>query len=249
LEPIKNQTALVTGGAIRVGKAISIALATAGYDIALHYHSSQSDALLVQEEILALGVKCILFQADLSQGTSAQSLIEQVQHGMGCLAVLVNSASLFTKGDFLETDIETLHNEFTLNFYAPFMLTQSFSNLVSNKNDQSVVINILDTRIKKNSTAHFAYTLSKKILADFTQMAAKSLAPKIRVCGVALGYILPPSGNEIDDNGVEKTKRISGRIPLGSQGKLSDVTGAVMYLVNHDFVTGEILFADGGESL
>ena len=246
---VKKQTALVTGGAIRIGRAISLALATAGYDIALHYHSSEKDAFLVQAEIVALGVKCTLFQADLSDNLAAQSLVEQVDHGMGHLAVLVNSASVFYKGDFIETELEKLTAEFSLNFIAPFMLTKSFANTACKDNGQPVVINILDTRIEKNVTDHFVYTLSKKTLADFTRMAAKSLAPNVRVCGVAPGYILPPAGSETNQNDIVVKRRISDRIPMACQGKLSDVTAAVMYLVNNDFVTGEILFADGGENL
>ena len=244
-----TKAALVTGGGIRIGKAIALALANSGYDIALHYSRSKEAAFETQAQIEAIGQKCKLYCEDFSNIASGQALIEQVSDDMDGLSVLINSASVFNEVDFIDTDVMLLQDTFAINFFAPFMLTQAFAKVVDTKGQSPIAINILDTRIRKNQTEHFGYTLTKKCLADFTQMAAKALAPKIRVCAVAPGYILPPVNQSKPVKQGNAVDRIAARIPLAKQGKLSDVTDAVRYLVDHDFVTGEILFADGGENL
>ena len=181
-DPYKYRTALVTGGAKRIGKAICLALANRGLNIALHYGKSFEAAQETAKEVREHGVKCELFQCDMKDPGQVSMLIPSVFKNLGDCQILINSASLFLRGTFQETSLTILEDHLMINFKAPFLLTQQFSEYAA----KGLVINLLDTKITRSSEYFFAYTLSKKLLYELTRMTAKVLGPDIRVNGRAL---------------------------------------------------------------
>jgi len=233
------KTALVTGAADRMGKAIAIDLAQKGFDIVLHYNSSSKKALETQKEILKTGVKCSLLEMDFSVQDGLEEKIRSFFSHHPSLSLVVNSASVFEKLDFFQSDTGVLAQHFNVNLFAPILLCREFAKSFSSGH----VINILDARIKSNTHDRFAYFLSKKALADCTRMLANTLAPNFRVNGIAPGWILDYVGGALDE---EKVKRA---IPLNRQGTVEEINLAVSYLLDNKYCTGEILNVDGGRHL
>ncbi|MFT7300341.1 MAG: pteridine reductase [Porticoccus sp.] len=236
---LKRPAALVTGGATRLGFSFAYALAAAGYDIALHYHQSEDKAEQAAESIKALGVSCKIFPFDLSE-QDPESLIKLVAIEFPTLQLLINSASSYKAATIAHTDLALLQRQFTVNFFAPFLLTSAFSAHCL----KGCVINILDNKIAFQQNDYAAYLLSKKALAEFTQLAAMEYAPRIRINGIAPGVVMP--GIERSDDYI--AWRVDG-IPLKHQGRVDDVLKAMHYLLNNEFVTGQILTVDGGEGI
>ena len=232
--------ALVTGGARRIGAAISLALARNGYDVALHYLNSVEAAERVADEIEGLGRRCRLFRCDLNDRRETANLVARVREHHSGLDVLVNNASLFERGTLADTGQDLLERHFNINFKAPFFLSQAFADGCA----RGHIINILDTRVSRSDPHHAAYTLSKKALLELTRMAARELGPAIRVNGVSPGMILPPPGGVADE-----LERRSAGLPLKRIGDTDNVVAAVLFLLDNPFVTGECIYVDGGEHL
>lgn len=232
-------TALITGGADRIGRAIALRCAEMGYDIALHYSRSGAKAEETAAEIRAKGAACRLYRADFSNFAEAVALVDEVSRA-GRLGVLVNNASLFFETTLADGSYEDFELLFNVNFKAPYALTKEFARRV----ESGVVINLLDTEIVRSRTKYFDYLLTKKLLAELTRMAALYLAPGIRVNGVAPGLILPPAGH-----GPEFLLQRAEDIPLKRPGSAEKIAHAVQFLLESDFVTGQVLFVDGGEAL
>jgi pteridine reductase len=236
--------ALVTGGATRLGLAFANSLAQAGYDVALHYNGSAAAADLAVKNIESLGVACTTFQADLSEPNPGE-LINNVLESYPNLTVLINSASVYDAATISNTDIGMLQKQFTVNFFAPFLLTQAFAKGCALRPDPSgIVINILDNKVSFQQYSYAAYLLSKKSLAEFTRLAAIEYAPHVRVNAIAPGVILPGSERTSD----YLAWRIEG-IPLKMQGKADHLLRAMNYLLANEFVTGQVLTVDGGEGI
>jgi pteridine reductase len=231
---------LITGAAKRVGRAVALHFAHAGYDIALHYNDSQKEAEAAAAEVRALGVACELFQADLGDVSECKPLVSKASVAFPQLSVLVNNASVFDVGRFLESDAALYAKEFSINTTAPIFLTQAFAKIVK----RGAVINMLDTKITSNKHSYFFYLLSKKTLAEFTNMAAVELGPDIRVNAVCPGHVLA-SGKW----GEDYQTRLESALPLGKIAQLADVAEAVYSLVNNKSLTGQFIFVDGGEHL
>jgi len=233
-------TALITGGAVRLGKVFCASLAKAGYNLAIHYNSSSEQAAATAEEFRATGINCETFQFDFSGKNDVSDLITDVRTKFPDLNVLINSASVYDQATMMETSEVTLERQFKVNFLTPYLLTQAFAQQCKSGN----VINIIDNKIVFNQYQYSAYVLSKKTLAECTRLAAVELAPDVRVNGIAPGVILPASARSqeyID-------WRVEG-IPLKQQGQIDNIAQALEYLLTNEFVCGQILFVDGGESL
>lgn len=237
---MEKGTIFITGGAKRVGKAIALALAEHGHSIALHYNSSKDAADQTANKIRSKGVECNLFSYDLMDTKNLNNLISDVFLTCPDCNVLINNASIFERHSFLDSNEDIFDNNFDLHVKTPFFLSQSFAN----KCDVGLIINMLDTKVHRTVTEYFVYTLSKKTFFEFTKMAAKTLAPNIRVNGIAPGYILPPiDGSEPDEVRVQKS------IPLQMLGNPDLIANTVLYLLNNPFITGECITVDGGEKL
>lgn len=231
---------LITGAAKRVGRAIALHFARAGYDIALHYHHSQDEAEATADEIRAYGAECVSLQADLSDSTAYDSLVERAYAALPSLCALVNNASVFDHGRLMESDATLYEREFRINTQAPIFLTQSFAKRVG----RGGVVNMLDTKITAHKHSYFFYLLSKKTLAEFTKMAAAELGPGVRVNGVCPGHVLGSDGW-----GDDYRVKLAATLPLARTATLDEVAAAVYSLVDNTGVTGQLLFVDGGEHL
>ncbi len=235
----KNKAAIVTGGAHRIGKNICLSLANLGYSIVLHYGSSEEEARQTKDEIEANGVKCQLISQDLSQPNSGPILFDQI-HPDFRIEILVNSAGIFKASGFETTSEDLLDLHYKINLRSPYSLLKTFVNHYSSGH----IINILDTKVTQYQTDHLDYLLSKKSLRDLTLIAARSCGPSFRVNGIAPGLILPPAGK--DQSYLDQ--KAEG-IPLQKSGGPRDIQQAIQYLVKNPFLTGQILYIDGGEHL
>jgi pteridine reductase len=235
-----GKAVLITGGAKRVGAAVALYFARQGYDIALHYNLSKADALKLQKQIEKQGRMCKLFSLDLQRTKDIPMLMAQVKKAMPHCTVLINNASIFERMEFLKTDEALFDRQFTVNFKAPFFLTQTFAKTFK----KGSVVNILDTDVVTTQGSHFAYLLSKKMLAEFTLMAALDIAPDIRVNGIAPCIVLP--SGEWDNAYITEKKK---RLPLQHIPELSDVAQAAHFLCENSVITGQVLFIDSGQHL
>ncbi len=239
-----TRTALVTGGAIRIGRQIALTLAQAGYNIALHFGSSHQQALQTQSEIRDLGANCTLIQADLSKPLSASSEIFAATHThFGHVDVLVNSAAIFNPANLADTTEHDFDTHLDINLKAPLFLSQAFAKQLPPHHSGNI-INILDWRSRKADPAYLSYSLSKSALWSMTELLALDLAPQIRVNGIELGAILPPDPKPADFDA-----RISETVPLKTTGDPQQIAHAVLFLLNTPFCTGSILPITGGEHL
>lgn len=237
---MKKLTALITGGAKRLGREFALFLADQGYNIALHYNSSKDEAESVASEIRLKDRKCRIYQADFATRDGSSRLIEKVAVDFGEIDLLLNSASVMQRATLKDTDGQLFDLMMNVNFRTPYFLTRD----LANRENSAHVINILDTRIVKNQFVFSAYLLSKKMLAEFTKMAALELSPNIRVNGIAPGLILPA-----DTESTEYLAKLINKNPQKRTGLSENLLLAIKYLIQNHFVTGEILFVDGGESL
>jgi len=239
----KNKSALVTGAARRIGKSIALFLAKNGYNIALHYGSSDDEAQKTAAAIRETGVICETFKCDFYNEDETLSLLPRVTKTFPNLTLLVNNASIFKKAAIADTDPEKFNRHIAVNLKAPFFLMRDFARMCNTGH----VINILDSRIthtpaKRDNYA--VYTLAKKALAELTRMSAVEFAPEIRVNAIAPGLIFPPAGKSEDF-----LNKKAQNIPLKRKGAVADIVKAVQYLLENEFITGQILYVDGGEHL
>lgn len=239
---LAGSTAIVTGGAVRIGREIALALARAGMHIGLHYGRSEAAAHSVGEEIRKLGVRCELLQADLLDPAAPQRVFERAR-ALGDIRVLVNSAAIFEPAGLPETSLDLWDRHLAINLRAPFFLTREFAKQLPAA-AAGAVVNILDWRGTDPVPGHDAYTITKAGLAAATRLLAQELGPRIRVNGVAPGAILPPPGVSAADFAARERHN-----PLQRIGGPADISAAVLYLLQADFVTGEILHVTGGEEL
>ena len=225
-----------------MGKAMALFLARKGYSIAIHYNHSDVEARALAKELLCHypSQRFCTFQANMEDLPKVEGLMDEIERRMGIPNLLINNASIFEAGSIAETRLELLERMMTVNFTAPFLLMQDFSRRQTN----GVIVNIADCRIMKNNSAHSAYTLSKKALWELTKMAAVEFAPSVRVNALAPGLVLPPEGK--DENYL---KQLAGNIPLRRPGGMDPVLKSLDYILGNDYLTGQLLFCDGGENL
>lgn len=234
---LRGRTALVTGAAKRLGRAIALALAEEGADVAVHYRRSEREAEGLKDELEALGVRSWVVGADLGKAEECEGLVERAAGAAGSLDILVNSASVFAPSTLGDVTLEALMENMRVNAWAPLVLSRE----LAARADRGAIVNLLDTRVAGGDRAHVAYIVSKQALAMLTEMMAVEFAPGITVNGVAPGLILPPPGE--DESYLEG---LAGTVPLRRHGDASDVAEAVVYLATSDFVTGQVINVDGG---
>lgn len=242
---LEGKTALISGGAIRVGRAITLALAGAGCDVFIHYGRSAQPAQETQQDASANGVRAEIYSADLADAEAVESVVETAVALFGHIDILINNAAIFPEEDTFEnTEADLWEKLFAINLRAPFFLSQAFAQqLPADKSGK--IINILDARLRNNQPDHFVYRLTKGSLWQMTETLAHAVAPRITVNGVALGAILPPPG--ADSTYLEKIAQ--ERVPLRRHGSAEIVAENVLHLLRQDFLTGVIIPLDGGEFL
>ncbi len=238
----KQKAALITGAARRIGRHIALRLTALGYAVAIHYNNSQRDANDLANRIRAKGGHCELFQCDLRGADQTQRLIERVYEKFSGLNLLINSASIFQECNFKNSNWQNLDENFSIHLRAPYILTSEFAKIC--KSGQ--IINMLEAHIDNNHLTHFDYLLTKKALAEFTKLSAMALAPAIRVNGIAPGLILAPITNTKPQGYLN---RLAKNIPLKRKGGPEKIAKTVEFFLTNDFITGQIIFVDGGEHL
>ncbi|MDO8929832.1 MAG: SDR family oxidoreductase [Bacteroidota bacterium] len=237
-----TKTALITGAAKRIGKGLALHLAAQGWNIAIHYNTSAEDAIKLQDELKSSfpNQKFELFSADLNVTSEVENLIPQVIRKMGSIDLLINNASVFDRGDFANTTTDFLDRQMNVNFRSPFILIRNFAQLAK----EGTIINFVDTRIVNNKSNFAAYSLSKKALWELTKMTALELGPNIRVNAIAPGLTLPP-----EEKSEDYLLKLAENIPMKRPGGLEPILKSMDYILNNDYLTGQILFCDGGENL
>jgi pteridine reductase len=237
---LAGRTALVTGAAKRIGNAISHGLAKEGVNVIIHYSRSESEAKRLQGELVALGVESWTIKTDLDGAKACEDLVEEACRSAGEIEILVNNASVFSLNNATNVKLKDIEFDMLINAWTPFLLTRFFSE----KTHNGKIINLLDTRIAGYDFNHFSYYLSKKMLEVFTKSMALELAPNATVNGIAPGLILPPEGKDL--NYLEERKNA---VPMKKYGSVSNIVETVLFLLRNDFVTGQIIYVDGGKHL
>ncbi|HYA65778.1 MAG TPA: SDR family oxidoreductase [Burkholderiaceae bacterium] len=235
--------ALVTGGAQRIGRAIALALARDGWDIAVHFRQSQAPAAETVADIRALGRRAHAVPCDLSKADTLGALLDACEQTLGPVRCLINNASLFEADTATDFVPDRLEQHMRVNVAAPLALACALHARLP-AGTSGVVVNLLDQKLWNPNPDFLSYTLSKSALEAATGLLARALAPKVRVVGVAPGITLPARGQT--PSGFESAHRAT---PLGRASTPEDVARAVVFLVNAQAITGTSLLVDGGQHL
>jgi NAD(P)-dependent dehydrogenase (short-subunit alcohol dehydrogenase family) len=235
----KPRRAVVTGGAVRVGRAIALALAREGLDVAIAYHGSARAARQTREEIEALGVRAVLLRADLAVPAAARRLVAEAAAALGGLDVLVNSAAVFARTPFAAVTPATYDRFLNLNLRGAFFCAQAAAALMARRGGH--IVNIADVGARKAWPGYIPYTLSKAGVVAFTRSLAVALRPRrIAVNCVAPGAVLRPAGFPL-----ARWKAVA----RGHEGSPEDVAAAVVFFATcPPYITGQVLAVDGGET-
>jgi len=237
---LKGKTALVTGGAVRIGRAIAEELASQGVNIVVHFLQSVREAGELVDRIEGLGVVAGMVQTDLTSESACQEVIKKASAVTGSLDILINNASVFLPDSVHSADADRMQMQFRINLLAPLLLTRAFADVC----DRGKIVNLLDKRISAIDLEYLSYSLSKMALAEATRAAALELAPAITVNAVAPGAILTPSSSRTAGQPV-----LAGSVPLDRQCQVSEVVDAVLFLLRNDALTGQVIYVDGGQHL
>ena len=237
------RVALVTGAARRIGRAIALGLARAGWDVAVHYRDSEAEARTTVDEVQALGRRAALLQCDLSDEAAVRALLGRAIEALGPVGCVVNNASQFSYDSALEFSPALLAAHMQANVSAPILLAQAL-HAATPAGSQAAVINLLDQKLYNLNPDYLSYTLSKAALHTATTMLAQSLAPTVRVVAVAPGLTMV--SGEQTESGFEKAHQAT---PLGHSSNAQDIVDAVCYLAGARAVTGATLLVDGGQHL
>lgn len=238
-----EKTALVTGGARRIGRAIVEDLATHGFAVAIHCHESREDADKLAESIVAKGGRAAVIEADLTDLDAAANVVAKASAALGPLGLLVNSASLFVDDSAENFDWADWDRHFAIHLKAPARLSRDFAAQVP-ADGEGLIVNIIDQRVWRLTPRYFSYTLSKSALLTATQTLALALAPRIRVNAVGPGPTLANTRQQPEDFQAQ----IDGLI-LGHGPALAEFGATIRYLWEARSVTGQMIAIDGGQHL
>jgi NAD(P)-dependent dehydrogenase (short-subunit alcohol dehydrogenase family) len=235
--------ALITGAGRRIGRAIALGMARAGWDVAVHYRQSEAEAREVVAAIAAMGRRAAALRCDLADEAAVRQLLPQAVAALGPVQCVVNNASLFDYDSATDFTAARLDRHMRANVAAPVLLAQAL-HAATPEGAQAVVINLLDQKLYNLNPDFLSYTLSKAALQAATTMLAQQLAPKLRVVGVAPGITLV-SGDQ-SAAGFEQAHR---QTPLGRSSTPEDIVAAVLYAAGARAMTGTTLLVDGGQHL
>lgn len=243
---LSGHTAIVTGGAVRLGRSMALAMAEQGVNILIHFGKSGTAAESTADEIRERGVQAETISAELSDPESAaQKIFDRCEQAFGAATILVNSAAIFESASLGQTTGEIWDRHHAINLKSPFFLAKKFTEQLPSEK-RGHIVNLLDWRATNPAGGrdYLAYTIAKSGLAAMTEALAVELGPRIQVNGIAPGAILPAP-----DKSREEFEKLARHNPLNRVGNPQEIVKALLYLLRTDFVTGEILHVDGGERL
>jgi len=237
-----NPTVLITGAAKRLGKAMAYHLASRGWNIAIHYNSSEEEALKLRNELSKSfpDQQFELFKANLEKADEVEQLVPEVTNKMQVIDLLINNASVFEPSAIRKTSTDLLDRQMNVNFRAPLILSKMFASIFKS----GMIVNITDTRIVTNQSSHAAYSISKKALWELTKMTALEFGPGIRVNAIAPGLTLPPI-----EKGDDYLIKLSEKIAMKRPGGINPIIKSLDFIIENDYLTGQLIFCDGGENL
>lgn len=239
--------ALITGGWRRIGAAIATTLAADGWDLALHAHHPSAFDLALENKLSALGARVRGISGDLADSDYVgRAVHDTALEWAKPPTLLVNCASLFRDDTIADVTVAGLHETLAVNLAAPVLLTRHFAEVLSEAEAgvSGSVVMILDQRVRNPVPDQLSYTMSKQALHQSVRTLARSLAPRVRVNGVAPGLILPTP-----DYGEDQWRRLGEMMPLGRLAEPAEIASAVAWLARAGAVTGQTIFVDGGASL
>ena len=239
----EGRNALVTGAAKRLGRAIALDLAGHGWDIAIHFNTSESDAQRTAEQVRGTGRRAALLRADLSNENDTARLIAQATEALGPISALINSASIFEPDDWSTSTRESWDRHLAVNLRAPFVLSQAMAQALP-EGCNGAIVNIIDQRVLKPTPQFLSYSVSKAALYWLNTTLAQALAPRIRVNAVGPG---PTMMNARQSEAHFRRQREATVLGEGSEPQ--DICDAVRYLLMASAVTGEMIAVDGGQHL
>jgi len=243
VKELTGKVALVTGGAVRVGLEIARALADAGADVAIGYRRSAAEARAAVRDLEARGVRAAALRADVARPREAHALVTAAVRRLGRLDILVNNAALFFRTPVLTTTVVQFDRLLAVNLRAPFFLSQAAARAMGRRGGR--IINIADVGAVRAWAGYVPYGISKAGVLMLTRGLAAALAPRIQVNAVAPGVVLLPEGFPRVSG-----RRLTARIPMGRHGRPADVAQAVRFFATcSDYITGQVLFVDGGMSV
>lgn len=245
--------ALVTGAARRLGRAMAIDLARRGFDVAVHYAVSETEAAEVVATIRAMGRQAAALCADLTAEADMQALVPRAAQALGGpLGVLVNNASIFEYDNIRSATRDSWDRHLESNLRAPFVLTQGFAaqapepvtDSMGEPEARALVVNMIDMRVRKLTPEFMTYTIAKAGLWTLTQTAAQGLAPRVRVNAIGPGPTLQGARQSASHFQRQRAATVMGR-----GANTEDITGALGYFLEAKAVTGQLLCIDGGQHL
>jgi pteridine reductase len=236
------RTALVTGGARRIGRAISLGLAEAGFDVVVNHHASPGEAEEVVAQIRALGQRAEAVRADVSDSAQVAELARAVEDRFGRLDLLVNNASLFQPRRLLEVEEEEWDRVMAVNLKAPFLVLKATAPLLDAAGGS--VVNLVDLSALQPWTEYAHHAVSKAGLLHLTRVMARAMAPRVRVNAIAPGTVLPPE--DAEEAARDRSREATA---VGTLGTPEDVVHTLLFLYRSPFITGEVVVVDGGRSL
>jgi len=240
---IATATALVTGGAKRIGRAIVEDLAAHGFAVAIHCNRSRVEADVLAAAINAGGGRAAVIAADLTDMDAVGDLVGQAQAALGPLSLLVNNASLFEDDSVLDFDWRAWDRHFAVHVKAPALLARNFARALP-EGQVGLIVNMIDQRVWRPTPRYFSYALSKSTLWTATQMMAQSLGPRIRVNAIGPGPTLKNARQDDSDFAAQVDGLILKRGP-----ELPEFGATIRYLWEARSVTGQMIALDGGQHL
>ena len=247
--PAVARVALVTGAGKRLGRGVALALAQRGWDIGVHYATSEEEARSTVAEIQALGRRAIALRADLAQEAEVLSLLPALTDSLGPVQALVNNASRFVFDEAADFSQASFMAHMLPNLAAPVLLARELHRLLrsapGHASLQGVVVNLLDQKLYGYNPDFLSYSLTKAGLAAANTMLAQALAPQVRVVGVAPGLTLPSYLQEGD----EFARAHAQHSPLGRCSDPEDVIAAICFAIENRSMTGSVMVVDGGQHI
>ncbi len=239
----KKNNILITGGSVRIGKEIALAISNSSNNIIIHYHQSFNQASALKKSVEKLGSQCAVIKCDLSKMRSTEGLIKRAGKFFGPINCLINNASVFENDNINNFTVDSWNKHMNVNLYAPLKFSRDLKKLLPTKS-KGHIINILDQNVLKPDISFLSYSLSKAALYSATKILAKSFAPNIRVNAIGPG----PTIKNVHQSSKHFEKSIKKTLlKIGSPPK--EIARTVKFILESNSITGQFIVVDGGEHL